>query len=53
MQRVLYWMPNRYARAKENLGKQTTQVLGYSATNLSKFGSTVTDGLPVSEKRYS
>ncbi len=42
---------NRYAIAKENLGKQIAQVLGCSVTNLSKFGSTVTDGLARFEKQ--
>ena len=42
---------NRYAIAKENLGKQITQVLGCSVTNLSKFGSTVADGLARFEKQ--
>lgn len=42
---------NRYAIAKENIGKQITQALGYSVTNLSKFGSTVTDGLARFEKQ--
>ena len=42
---------NRYAIAKENLGKQITQVIGNSVTNLSKFGCTVTDGLARFEKQ--
>lgn len=42
---------SRYAIAKENLGKQITQVLGCSVTNLSKFGSTVADGLARFEKQ--
>ena len=42
---------NRYAIAKENLGKKITQACGYSVTNLSKFGSTVTDGLARFEKQ--
>ena len=36
---------NRYVIAKENLGKQITQAFGCCVTNLSKFGSTITDGL--------
>lgn len=42
---------NRYAIAKENIGKQITQVIGNSVTNLSKFGCTVTDGLARFEKQ--
>jgi len=42
---------NRYAIAKENIGKQITQVIGYSVTNLSKFGCTVTDGFARFEKQ--
>jgi len=42
---------NRYAIAKENLGKQLIQVIGCSVTNLSKFGCTVTDGLARFEKQ--
>lgn len=42
---------NRYAIAKENLGKQIAQVTGCSVSNLSKFGSTVTDGLARFEKQ--
>lgn len=42
---------NRYAIAKENIGKQITQVIGNSVTNLSKFGCTVTDGLVRFEKQ--
>lgn len=42
---------NRYAIAKENLGKQILQALGYSVTNLSKFGSTVADGFARFEKQ--
>ena len=42
---------NRYTIAKENLGKQITQVIGNSVTNLSKFGCTVTDGLARFEKQ--
>jgi len=42
---------NRYAIAKENIGKQITQVIGNSVTDLSKFGCTVTDGLARFEKQ--
>ena len=42
---------NRYAIAKENLGRQIAQVLGCSVTNLSKFGSTAADGLARFEKQ--
>ena len=42
---------NRYAIAKENLGKQIARVLGCSVTNLSKFGRTVADGLTRFEKQ--
>ena len=42
---------NRYAIAKENLGKQITQATGCAVTNLSKFGCTVTDGLARFEKQ--
>lgn len=42
---------SRYAIAKENLGKQITQVMGCTVTNLSKFGCTVTDGLARFEKQ--
>ena len=42
---------SRYVIAKENIGKQITQVIGYSVTNLSKFGCTVTDGLARFEKQ--
>lgn len=42
---------NRYTIAKENLGNQLSQALDCSVTNLSKFGSTVTDGLARFEKQ--
>lgn len=42
---------NRYCIAKENLGKQLAQAFSCSVTNLSKFGSTVTDGLARFEKQ--
>ena len=42
---------NRYCVAKENLGTQLAQVFGCSVTNLTKFGSTVTDGLARFEKQ--
>lgn len=42
---------SRYAIAKENLSKQIGQALGCSVTNLSKFGSTVADGLARFEKQ--
>ena len=42
---------NRYVIAKENPGRQIAQTLGYSVTDLSKFGSTVTDGLARFEKQ--
>lgn len=42
---------NRYSIARENLGKQFAQVFGCSVTNLSKFGSTVMDGLARFEKQ--
>ncbi len=42
---------NRYVIAKENIGKQITQVTGCTVTNLSKFGSTVAGGLTRFEKQ--
>lgn len=48
---ILDTQRNRYAIAKECLGKQIGQVFGCSVTNLSKFGSTVADGLARFEKQ--
>ena len=42
---------NRYTIAKENLGNQLSRALDCSVTNLSKFGSTVMDGLARFEKQ--
>ena len=42
---------NRYSIAKENFGKQLAQAVTCSVTNLSKFGSTVTDGFSRFEKQ--
>lgn len=42
---------NRYMIAANNLGKQLGQSFACTVTNLSKFGSTVTDGLSRFEKQ--
>ena len=42
---------NRYIIANNNLGKQLATAFHCSVTNLSKFGSTVTDGLARFEKQ--
>lgn len=42
---------NRYTITKENLGNQLSRALDCSVTNLSKFGSTVMDGLAHFEKQ--